>query len=77
MTDRREPGESSGLSERERVTAGFREAQRFRLTLSLRATPAERLRDLEGMIEFAAMAEATNPRLRMVAERLRSRRLGF
>lgn len=53
------------------IAAGFAEAQRFRLQLSLRATPAERLRDLESMLEFSQQAQALNPRLRWIAERLR------
>jgi len=54
------------------VAAGFEEAQRFRLWLSLRATPADRLRDLEGMLDFSRRAEELNPRLRSIAERLRA-----
>ena len=57
------------------VREGFREAERFRLRRSLRATPAERLRDLEEMLEFAARAEALNPRLKSIAERLRATQL--
>jgi hypothetical protein len=56
------------------VSAGFEEAQRFRLRLSLRATPTERLRDLEAMLVFSQQAEALNPRLRAVVERLRAAR---
>jgi hypothetical protein len=57
------------------VREGFREAERFRLRRSLLATPAERLQDLEEMLEFAARAEALNPRLKSIAERLRASRV--
>jgi hypothetical protein len=53
------------------VREGFRDAARFRLRLSLRATPAERLQDLDAMVEFAANAEALNPHLQLIARRLR------
>jgi hypothetical protein len=54
------------------IAAEFEDARRFRLRLSLRASPAERLRDLESMLEFSTRAEELNPRLRAVAERLRA-----
>lgn len=59
------------------VAAGFKDAQRFRLWLSLRATPADRLRDLEEMLDFSRRAEELNPRLRSIAERLRAIRSGI
>ena len=50
----------------------FLDAERFRLRLSLQLSPAERLRDLEAMLQFNEAAEARNPRLRWIAERLRA-----
>lgn len=49
----------------------YEDAVEFRLRMSLRATPAERLRDLEAMIDFNATVEARNPRVKRVAEALR------
>lgn len=48
----------------------FSGAREFQLRMSLRATPVERLRDLEAMIDFNAAVEARNPRIRRVAEAL-------
>lgn len=45
-------------------------AREFQLRMSLRATPAERLRDLEAMIDFNAEVEARNPRIRRIADAL-------
>ena len=53
------------------VIGSFEEAQLFRLRAGLALTPVQRLRDLEEMIQFNAEAEARNPGLRWVAERLR------
>lgn len=49
---------------------GFSAAQRSRLELQLRATPAERLRDLEAMWDFNEVVWANNPRVLRIAERL-------
>ena len=51
----------------------FAEAELFRLREGLALTPAQRLRDLQGIIQFNAEAEARNPRLRWVIEQLRRR----
>lgn len=53
------------------VVGSFEEAQWSQLRQGLALTPIERLRDLENMIRFNAEAEARNPTLRRVAERLR------
>lgn len=62
------------IGERGDLPAGdwsYEGAREFRLRMSLRATPAERLRDLEAMIDFNATVEARNPRVKRVAEALR------
>ena len=48
----------------------YADAREFRLRMSLRATPLERLRDLEAMIDFNARVEANNPRVKRVVEAL-------
>jgi hypothetical protein len=54
------------------MDVGFAEARRFQLGLGLALTPAERLRELEAMLDFNDMVEARNPSIRWVAERLRT-----
>lgn len=54
----------------------YEDAREFRLRMSLRATCAERLRDLEAMIDFNAMVEVRNPRVKRVAEALSEPRTG-
>jgi hypothetical protein len=49
----------------------FEEAEMFRLRQGLALTPAQRLQDLEDMLQFNAEAEQRNPALRWAAERLR------
>lgn len=49
----------------------FEDAELFRLQIGLKATYAERLQDLEDMLDFNAEAEARNPRLRQAVEMLR------
>lgn len=56
--------------------AAFREAEDWRLRLQLRASYAERLRDLEELWDFNEMIWARNPRIRRIVERLRSDRAG-
>lgn len=51
-------------------SASFEAAELSRLTLQLRATPAERLRDLEAMWDFNEVVWANNPRVLHIAERL-------
>lgn len=48
----------------------FEAAELFRLELALKATPAQRLRDLQEMIDFNAKAEELNPLLREVVQKL-------
>ena len=47
----------------------FLAAKRSRLELRLRATPAERLRDLESMRDLNEVVWANNPRVLRIAER--------
>lgn len=54
----------------------YDDAREFRLRMSLRATCVERLRDLEAMIDFNAMVEARNARVKRVAEALSEPRTG-
>lgn len=53
------------------AVGSFEEAERFRLLMSLALTPAQRLLDLQEMIDFNADVEARNPGLRWVAEMMR------
>jgi hypothetical protein len=53
------------------MIGSFEEAQLFRLREGVSLTPAQRLRDLQAMIDFNAEAEARNPQLRWVVEQLR------
>ena len=53
-------------------TAGtFEEAELFQLRMALKSTPEQRLQDLQDMIDFNREAEASNPGLRELAEKLR------
>ncbi len=49
----------------------FEAAELFQLELALKATPAQRLQDLQDMIDFNARAEALNPGLAETARKLR------
>jgi hypothetical protein len=60
----------------EPAPGSFEAARLFRLKLALQATPAQRLQDLQDMIDFNARAEAMNPRLREVARKLRNEAIG-
>ncbi len=52
--------------------AGSFEAAEFeRLRMALKSTYAQRLQDLQEMLDFNAGAEARNPRLRRIAAQLR------
>lgn len=55
------------------VPGSFEDAELFQLKLALKATPAQRLQDLQDMVDFNARAEEMNPRLRDVARKLRTR----
>lgn len=49
----------------------FEAAELFRLRMALKSTYAQRLQDLQDMLDFNAAAEARNPRLRRAVEQLR------
>jgi hypothetical protein len=49
----------------------FEAAELFQLKMALRSTYAQRLQDLQEMLDFNAEAEARNPRIRMIAAQLR------
>ncbi len=51
----------------------YEEAVMFRLRTALTLTYAQRLKDLQDMLNFNAGAEEQNPRLRELAKRLRAR----
>ena len=52
----------------------FEAAELHRLRMALKSTYAERLQDLQDMLDFNAEAEARNPRLRWTAAQLRQPR---
>jgi len=56
--------------------ASFEAAEMFQLRMALKSTYAERLQDLQDMINFNADAEALNPRLRWLADQLRKAERG-
>lgn len=62
MTQKREPAAGS-----------FEAAELFQLRMALKATYAQRLQDLQDMIDFNAAAEERNPTLRRAVEWLRGR----
>jgi hypothetical protein len=64
------------MSVTEPAPGSFEAARLFRLKLALQATPAQRLQDLQDMIEFNARAEEMNPRLRAMALKLRNEASG-
>lgn len=49
----------------------FEAAELFQLRMSLKSTYAQRLQDLQDMLDFNAGAEAKNPHLRRATELLR------
>ncbi|TFG87277.1 MAG: hypothetical protein E4H19_02810 [Chromatiales bacterium] len=59
MTSSEEPPEGS-----------FEAAALWQLRMALKSTYAQRLQDLQDMIDFNAAAEANNPQLRAAVERL-------
>lgn len=59
MTSTKEPPEGS-----------FEAAALWQLRMALKSTHAQRLQDLQDMIDFNAAAEASNPQLRAAVERL-------
>ena len=48
----------------------FEAAELLQLRMALKSTYAQRLRDLQEMVDFNAEAERRNPRLREAVERL-------
>lgn len=59
MTSREDPPDGS-----------FEAAALWQLRMALKSTYAQRLQDLQDMIDFNAAAEANNPQLRAAVERL-------
>lgn len=59
MTSKEDPPEGS-----------FEAAALWQLRMALRSTHAQRLQDLQDMIDFNAAAEASNPQLRAAVKRL-------
>ena len=57
--------------ELEAPTGSFEAAELYQLRMALKSTYAQRLQDLQDMLDFNAEAEARNPRLRWAAARLR------
>jgi len=51
----------------------FAAAALWQLRMALKSTPAQRLQDLQDMIDFNAAAEAANPRLRLAVKHLSQR----
>jgi hypothetical protein len=49
----------------------FEAAELHRLRMALKSSYAQRLQDLQDMLDFNAEAESRNPRLRWAAARLR------
>jgi hypothetical protein len=49
----------------------FEAAEEFQLRMALKSTYAQRLQDLQDMLDFNAEAEARNPRLREAVQRLK------
>ena len=54
----------------EPAEGSFEAAELFQLRMALKSTPAQRLQDLQEMLEFNAEAEARNPRLRWAVAQL-------
>jgi hypothetical protein len=57
--------------ELEPPAGSFEAAALYQLRMALKSTYAQRLQDLQDMLDFNAEAEARNPRLRWTAARLR------
>jgi hypothetical protein len=58
-------------SQPDHVIGSFAEAQIFQLRLGLALTPAQRLQELESMIQFNADVEERNPAVKWAAAQLR------
>jgi len=59
------------MSDQPPVAGSFEAAELFQLELALKAAPAQRLQDLQDMVDFNARAEALNPGLAETARKLR------
>jgi hypothetical protein len=59
------------LDEVEPPTGSFEAAELYQLRMALKSTYAQRLQDLQDMLDFNTEAEARNRRLRWAAARLR------
>ncbi len=57
------------------AAGSFEAADLNRLRMALKSSYAQRLQDLQDMLDFNIAAEAQNPRLRWIAARLRRQRL--
>jgi hypothetical protein len=55
----------------EPTPGSFKAAEIFQLKLALKASYAQRLQDLQDMIDFNYRAEAANPGLREIAQKVR------
>jgi len=55
-------------ADREPPAGSFEAAELFQLRMALRSTYAQRLQDLQDMLDFNADAEAKNPHLRRAAQ---------
>jgi hypothetical protein len=55
----------------EPAPGSFKAAEIFQLKLALKASYAQRLQDLQDMIDFNDHAEAANPGLREIAQKVR------
>lgn len=58
------------MSRGEPPAGSFEAAERFQLRMALQSTYAQRLQDLQDMLDFNAAAEERNPHLRAAARRL-------
>ncbi len=56
---------------RDPPAGSFEAAELNRLRMALKSTYAQRLQDLQDMLDFNAQAEAINPHLRRIAAELR------
>jgi len=68
-----EPGMRPMNRELEPPAGSFEAAELYQLRMALKSTYAQRLQDLQDMLDFNAEAEARNPRLLWTAARLRHR----
>jgi hypothetical protein len=55
------------------ATGSFAAAEEFQMRMALKSTPAQRLQDLQDMLDFNAVAQARNPDLRAATNSLTKR----